>query len=115
MPGKGTKDGDYSRKAWKVIDGRTCYIQRTIMFRPDSISYPHKYLDKLPCIVKIEQKHKIGPNKGKLMYPDLYMLSKPVVLTHRLRVVRPDGKGGIQASKCDGYVIPIHELTKFTE
>lgn len=108
---KGCKDHDLSQDAWKIVSGQRCYIQRTIMFAPDSISFPHKYLDKLPCLVRIEQRYKRGANKGKKMYPDLYVLSKPVVLSEPLRIAK-NGRGGIQKSKCDGYVIPIKNLQK---
>lgn len=102
MPDKGTKDYDLQHEAWIEVDGRLCYIQRTILFQPDSISFPEKYRSKLPCLVKIEQRYKRGPHKGELMYPDLYELRDHHIMTKNLRP--------IQKKKCDGWVIPIQEL-----
>jgi hypothetical protein len=104
MPGKGTKDFDVSHKAWKKINGKPCYIQRTILFQPDSISFPEKYKWRLPCLVRIEQEYKRGAHKGERMYPDLYMLREHNILNKKLQL--------IQRRKCDGWVIPINELEK---
>ncbi len=104
MPGKGTKSDDYSHNAWVTVNGKPCYVQRTILFQPDSISFPEKYRNKLPCLVKIEQEYKRGPHKGEPMYPDLYMLREHNILTKNLQL--------IQRRKCDGWVIPINELEK---
>jgi hypothetical protein len=102
MPSKGTVDYDLSHDAWINVDGKRCYVQRTVLFggktRPDAISFPHKYMHKLPCLVQINQRYA----SGELMYPDLYILRKQMVITKEKRE--------IQAGKCDGYIIPINEL-----
>lgn len=102
MPGKGTKDHDVSHEAWTSVNGVPCYIQRTIMFRPDSITFPKKYRQKLPCLIRIDQTFKRKPNKGKLLYPDLYILRNHMILNKPER--------SIQRGKCVGWVIPIQEL-----
>jgi len=102
MPGKGTIEHNLSQEAWIDINGADCYVQRTILFggknRPGAISFPHKYMHKLPCFVQIKQRYK----SGELMFPNLYVLRKPMVITKTRQL--------IQAGKCEGYVIPITEL-----
>lgn len=105
MPDKGTVNYDFGQEAWVVVNKYDCYVQRTIMFRPDSITFPKKYRHKLPCIVKIEQKFKRGPEKGERMYPDLYILRKHMLLN------KTEQK--IQRKKCDGYIVPIMELDTY--
>ena len=102
---KGCKDHDLSQEAWVTVDGKSCYVQRTILFKPDSISYPEVYLSKLPCLVTIEQEYGKGPHAGEKMYPDLYVLKKYMILNKKLKP--------IQKRKCDGWIIPIRELQKY--
>ena len=102
MPDKGTVDRDYSQDAWLTVNGNDCYIQRTIMFRPDSITFPKKYRHKLPCLVEIKQKFKRGEQKGELLYPDLYILRRHMLLTK--------AEHKIQRKKVTGYIVPIQEL-----
>lgn len=103
-PGKGTVDYDLNHEAWKTIWDNRCYIQRKIL-KPNSITYPFKYLCNLPCIIKIEDRFEKGENKGKLMYPALYVLREHMILNKERR--------HIQAKKCDGYIIKIRELEKY--
>jgi hypothetical protein len=105
MPDKGTKDSDLSHEAWIEVDGRLCYVQRTVLFKPDSISFPEKYRNKIPCLVTIEQRYQKGEHKGEKMFPDLYELREHMILDKKLRL--------IQKRKCDGWVVPISELVKY--
>lgn len=102
MPGEGTIEANFDHEAWFEYDGHPLYVQRTILFQPDSVSFPKKYRSNLPCFIQIDQRFKRGEEKGKLMYPDLYMLREHHILTKKLQK--------IQARKCEGWVIPIRQL-----
>lgn len=111
--GKGTKKGNTSQKSWVELNGdiKWLYIQRTIVFNPQhSITFPYKRIPRLPCYIRIDQKHTHGIHKGELMYEDIYILSEPEVKTYRLRKCE-DGEG-VQKNMADGYVIPISDLRK---
>jgi hypothetical protein len=109
MPDEGTVDHDFSHDAWLEVDGNHMYVQRTILYSPDSISFPEKYRRNLPCVIQIRATIKRGENKGELMYPDLYVLRDHMLLTKELK----KGKKGIQKGKVDGRIIPIQELEAY--
>ena len=104
-PVKGTVNYDLSHDAWKMVDGNRCYKQRTILFRPDSISFPRKYRSNLPCIIRIAQRYERGDKEGELMYPDLYVLRDHMIMTKKLK--------WIQKGKCRGWVVTIDELEDY--
>jgi len=108
-PCKGEVGYDLSHKAWTEIDGNRVYVQRTILYSPDSISFPEKYRRNLPCVIQIKAIIKRGEKKGELMYPDLYVLRDHMLLTEELKT----GKKGIQKGKVDGRIIPIQKLETY--
>ena len=106
MPGQGTLDR--TEESWFTINGNRCYVNHKI-YHPKSISFPKKYRNKLPCIIKIEEQYMKGGKKGKFIIPELFVLRDHMLLNKVLL----EGKKGIQAGKCDGWVIPIEDLHNY--
>ena len=107
MGGKGTRDRN--EEVWFVtVNGNRLYVQHKI-FRPASISFPKKYRHKLPCLIKIEERHKTGDKKGKFIISELFVLRDHMLLNKELL----EGRKGIQAGKCDGWIIPIEDLESY--